>query len=89
MGVGLLFVGLVDLAILGALRRILEPDRGMSVTVQRADGPTINFNGYDEASLALMLGALDHQTSPDVAEQLRELSAAIERLNATVNGRNE
>ncbi len=81
----LLFVGLVDLAILGALRRVIDPDERRRVTVQRGEGPKIVLTGADEATVALAMNGVDYASSQELAAQLRGLTAAIQRLESTLN----
>jgi hypothetical protein len=85
IGAGLLFVGLVDLAILGALRRVIDPDEGRRVTVQRGEGPKIILTGADDATLAWAMNGVDYPTSQELAAQVPGLTAAIQRLESTIN----
>jgi hypothetical protein len=85
LGAGLLFVGLVDLAILGAFRRVIEPGAGQSLTVQLGDGPKVVLTGANEAIIAMAINGLDNPTSQELAAQLQGLTSAIQRLEGTLN----
>ncbi len=85
VGTGLLFVGLVDLAILGALRRFIDPSDELSVTVQGGDGSTLALRGIDERTLAVAFESFYKVASEGHAEELRGLTAAIQRLESSLH----